>query len=105
MNGDDVDTGQWLKALDEVLALEPTFIIPGHGKPSAAAKEAIAFTHDYIAYVREAMGKAVENWTDFDTAYAATDWSKYKNFPAFDNNNRGNAYRIYIELEGAQFRK
>lgn len=105
MNGDDVDTAQWLKALDEVLTLEPSFIIPGHGKPSAAAQEAIAFTHDYIAYVRDAMGKAVESWTDFDTAYAATDWSKYKGFPAFENNNRGNAYRIYIELEGAQFKK
>ncbi|WP_315834290.1 MBL fold metallo-hydrolase [Bradyrhizobium prioriisuperbiae] len=105
MNGDDVDTAQWLRALDDVLKLEPTFIIPGHGKPSAAAKEAIAFTHDYIAYVRAAMGKAVESWTDFDTAYAATDWSKYKDLPAFENNNRGNAYRIYIELEGAQFKK
>ena len=105
MNGDDVDTAQWLKALDEVMTLDPTFIIPGHGKPSAAAKEASAFTHDYIAYVRAAMGKAVENWVDFDTAYQQTDWSTYKGFPAFDANNRGNAYRIYIELEGAQFRK
>jgi glyoxylase-like metal-dependent hydrolase (beta-lactamase superfamily II) len=105
MNGDDVDTAQWLKALDDVLKLEPRFIIPGHGKPSAAAKEAIAFTHDYIAYVRGAMGKAVENWVDFDAAYAQTDWSAYKGFPAFDNNNRGNAYRIYIELEGSQFKK
>lgn len=105
MNGDDVDTAQWLKALDTVLKLEPSYIIPGHGKPSAAAKEAIAFTRDYITYVRAAMGKAVETWTDFDTAYRDTDWSKYKDFPAFDANNRGNAYRIYIELEGAQFKK
>ncbi|MEW6643037.1 MAG: MBL fold metallo-hydrolase [Pseudomonadota bacterium] len=105
MNGDDVDTAQWLKALDTVLKLEPSYIIPGHGKPSAAAKEAIAFTRDYITYVRAAMGKAVETWTDFDTAYRDTDWSTYKDFPAFDANNRGNAYRIYIELEGAQFKK
>lgn len=105
MNGDDVDTAQWLRALDTVLKLEPGYVIPGHGKPSAAAKEAITFTRDYIAYVRAAMGKAVETWTDFDTAYRDTDWSKYKEFPAFDANNRGNAYRIYIELEGAQFKK
>jgi glyoxylase-like metal-dependent hydrolase (beta-lactamase superfamily II) len=105
MNSDDVNTSLWLKALDEVLALNPKFIIPGHGKPSAAAKEAIAFTRDYIAYVRGAMGKAVENWTDFDTAYDQTDWTKYNTLPAFDNNNRGNAYRIYLELESSQFKK
>jgi len=105
MNSDDVNTSQWLKALDEVLQLDPKFIIPGHGKPSAAAKEAIAFTHNYIAYVSSEMGKAVESWTDFDTAYARTDWAKYKSLPAFDSNNRGNAYRIYLELESSQFKK
>lgn len=105
MNSDDVNTSHWLKALDEVLQLDPKFIIPGHGKPSAAAKEAIAFTRDYIAYVRGAMSEAVENWADFDTAYDQTDWTKYKSLPAFSNNNRGNAYRIYLELEASHFKK
>jgi glyoxylase-like metal-dependent hydrolase (beta-lactamase superfamily II) len=104
MNSDDVDTRQWLKALQEVGSLAPKFIIPGHGQPSTAAKEAIAFTHDYIAYVRNAMQKAVESWTDFDAAYKDTDWSKYKDIPAFDANNRGNAYRIFLELEAGQFK-
>ena len=31
MNSDDVNTSQWLNALDEVLGLNPKFIIPGHG--------------------------------------------------------------------------
>ncbi len=105
MNSDDVSTTQWLKALDEVLQLDPKFIVPGHGKPSAAAKEAIAFTRDYIKYVRSAMSKAVENWTDFDTAYSQVDWTNYKSLPAFSNNNKGNAYRIYLELESSQFKK
>jgi glyoxylase-like metal-dependent hydrolase (beta-lactamase superfamily II) len=105
MNSDDVDTRQWLKGLEEVGKLDPKFIIPGHGLPSTAAKEAIAFTHDYIAYVRAAMQKAVDNWTDFDVAYRATDWSKYEKLPAFEANNRGNAYRIFLELEAGQFGK
>jgi glyoxylase-like metal-dependent hydrolase (beta-lactamase superfamily II) len=104
MNGDDVDTASWLRALADVEALDPKFIIPGHGRPSTAAKQAIAFTRDYIEYVRRAMGKAVENWTDFDTAYEQTDWSKYRNIPAFGSNNRGNAYRIFLEMEQAQFK-
>ena len=105
MNSDDVSTTHWLKALDEVLALKPKFIIPGHGKPSAAATDAISFTRDYILFVRKTMQEAVTNWTDFDTAYQQADWSKYRNIPAFDFNNRGNAYRIYLELQATQFSK
>jgi len=104
MNADDVDTANWLKSLAEVEKLAPKFIIPGHGQPSASVKEAIAFTRDYITYVRDTMGKAAADWTDFDAAYEHTDWSKYRNFPAFDANNRGNAYRIYLEMEQSQFK-
>ncbi len=49
------------------------------------------------------MGKAVANWDEFDDAYNRTDWSKYKNVPAFDFNNRGNAYRVFLEMEHTQF--
>jgi len=45
----------------------------------------------------------VQNWTDFETAYRETDWSKYEKLPAFDATNRGNAYRIYLELEAREF--
>jgi hypothetical protein len=51
------------------------------------------------------MGAAVESWTDFDAAYRQTDWSKYAGMPAFDANNRGNAYRIFLELEKSQFQR
>lgn len=103
MNSDDVNTAHWLNGLAQVEKLNPTFIIPGHGTPSTKAKEAIAFTRDYITYVRAAMGKAVKDWVDFDAAYKATDWSKYQHMPAFDANNRGNAYRIFLDMEKDQF--
>lgn len=103
MNSEDVDTKRWLMSLQEVEDLHPGFIIPGHGQPSTQAKEAIAFTAEYIRYVRGIMEKAVAEWTDFDTAYAQADWSRYAKLPAFDANNKGNAYRVYLELEGAKF--
>ena len=104
MNSDDVSTTQWLRALDEVAKLDPKFIIPGHGRTSTQAQQAIAFTRDYIQYLRDRMTAAVQNWTDFDVAYGEADWSKYRDMPAFASNNRGNAYRIYLELEQSQFR-
>jgi glyoxylase-like metal-dependent hydrolase (beta-lactamase superfamily II) len=104
MNSDDVSTVQWLNALGEVGKLDPKFIIPGHGRTSTEAKQAIAFTRDYIQYLRNTMTTAVQNWTDFDAAYSQADWSKYRDMPAFASNNRGNAYRIYLELEQSQFK-
>ncbi len=104
MNADDVDSANWLRSLGEVEKLDPKFIVPGHGRPSGNAKDAIAFTRDYITYVRTAMSKAAEDWVDFDAAYDRTDWSRYKGMPAFDANNRGNAYRIYLEMEKSQFK-
>jgi glyoxylase-like metal-dependent hydrolase (beta-lactamase superfamily II) len=104
MNSDDVSTTQWLAALGEVEQLDPKFIIAGHGKPSTQARQAIAFTRDYIQHVRTAMAAAVKDWSDFDVAYARIDWSRYRDMPAFAANNRGNAYRIYLELEQSQFK-
>jgi glyoxylase-like metal-dependent hydrolase (beta-lactamase superfamily II) len=104
MNSDDVSTTHWLRALDEVAKLDPKFIIPGHGRTSTEAKQAIAFTRDYIQYLRDKMTAAVKNWTDFDVAYVQADWSKYRDMPAFASNNRGNAFRIYLELEQSQFK-
>ena len=39
----------------------------------------------------------------FDAAYRAADWSAYAALPAFAANNRGNAYRVFLEREGAHF--
>ncbi len=50
------------------------------------------------------MGKAAADWVDFDVAYDRTDWSKYKDMPAFDANNGGKAYRIFLEMEKSEFK-
>jgi glyoxylase-like metal-dependent hydrolase (beta-lactamase superfamily II) len=98
-----VNTKNWLKGLEEVATLAPPFIIPGHGHPASDAKEAIAFTHDYIAFLRETMGEAVQQWMEFNVAYQAVDWSVYRSLPAFAASNRGNAYRVFLDLEAEGF--
>lgn len=94
-----VNTRNWLAGLAEVSRLEPRFVIPGHGKPSPSAARAIGFTDSYIRFVRAAMGAAVASWTEFDAAYKQVDWSPYDALPAFSASNRGNAYRVYLEIE------
>lgn len=97
----EVDTKNWMEAIDKVREMNPKILIPGHGKASENAMEALNFTYDYLAYVREQMGAAVENWVQFEEAYAATDWSRYEGLPAFDASNKANAYRVYLEMEKA----
>ncbi|MGO9134823.1 MAG: MBL fold metallo-hydrolase [Methylovirgula sp.] len=94
-----VDTRNWLKGLDKVATLDPRFIIPGHGRTSTSATDAITFTRDYIRFLRQAMGGAVKQWTEFDAAYQAVDWSLYRGLPAFEASNRGNAYRVFLDIE------
>jgi glyoxylase-like metal-dependent hydrolase (beta-lactamase superfamily II) len=98
-----VNTKNWLNGLEEVATLAPRFIIPGHGHPATDAQEAIAFTRDYIAFLRRTMGNAVQQWTEFDTAYQAVDWSAYQALPAFAASNRGNAYRVFLDIEAEGF--
>ena len=101
LDSPQTDTAHWLEGLDALTTLQPQprYIIPGHGDISNDTQKAIKVTQDYIAYVRREMLKAVEGFVPFDEAYDATDWSQYKKMPAFAATNRGNAYRIYLEME------
>ncbi len=105
LDSPQTDIDNWLPGLDYLLNLDPQpdFIVPGHGSASRDMGEAIAATRDYIDFVRAAMRKAVADFVPFDQAYEATDWSKYRDLPAFDASNRGNAYRIYLEMEAELF--
>jgi glyoxylase-like metal-dependent hydrolase (beta-lactamase superfamily II) len=105
LDSPETDTLHWLDELDALTEINPTprFIIPGHGEPSTDVAEAIDLTRDYITYVREVMGRAVENFESFDTAYRNADWSPYSDLPAFRASNRGNAFRIFLEMEAESF--
>ncbi|MDA3808557.1 MAG: MBL fold metallo-hydrolase [Thiomicrorhabdus sp.] len=106
MDSPETDTKRWLRGLDYLAELNPPprFVIPGHGAPSQSVKEAITTTRDYINFVRDAMGNAAKDFVPFEEAYNATDWSAYQDMPAFDGSNRGNAYRIFLEMEAEPFK-
>ena len=105
LDSPQVDTANWLEGLDHLTAMEPPprFVIPGHGAPSADVEEAAAFTRGYLRFVRQRMGAAVRDFVPFAEAYERTDWSRYADLPAFDASNRGNAYRVYLEMEESAF--
>ena len=92
------DTRGWLEALDSMQTSGLAALVPGHGPSATDPDAAIVMTRDYLAYLREVMGAAVEEWIDFDEAYDEADWSRFENLPAFEEANRVNAYAVYLSM-------
>lgn len=95
----EADSKAWLNSLDKLIALKPRVLVPGHGAASTTPLKDLTLTRDYLNFVRSEMGKAIDDLIPFDEAYARTDWSKYKNLPAFEEANRPNAYNTYLLME------
>ena len=89
----------WLAALDQLLAFNAKTLVPGHGAVSHNPKKDLSLTRDYLQYLRQSMGQAVDNFTPFDEAYAKTSWKKFSKLPAFHDANRSNAYNTYLLME------
>ncbi|WP_255535926.1 MBL fold metallo-hydrolase [Polynucleobacter sp. MG-27-Goln-C1] len=95
----NADSRGWLHALDEIQALNPSIVIPGHGAYSTNPAEDIRFTREYLKYLRESMTKSAVNMDPFEDAYKQTDWSEYEGMPLFRAANRMNAYNVYLSIQ------
>ena len=95
----DADSKRWLNALEKLIALQPKLLVPGHGGASDTPMEDLTLTRDYLVFLRNEMGLAVDELIPFEEAYEKTDWSRYEKMPAFLEANRRNAYNIYIQME------
>jgi glyoxylase-like metal-dependent hydrolase (beta-lactamase superfamily II) len=92
------DTAVWMQQLRNLDTTHIRVIVPGHGTAYKEPAKAVSFTLGYLQYVSEKMQAAVDELTPFDEVYNGTDWSRYKDMPAFIA-NRPNAYHIYLDLE------
>jgi glyoxylase-like metal-dependent hydrolase (beta-lactamase superfamily II) len=93
------DSRRWLERIERLLALDPKVVITGHGEVSRDPKKDLVLTRDYLVFLRQAMGKAVEDFVPFDEAYAKVDWGRFGKVPAFEAANRINAYGTYLLME------
>ena len=93
------DSRAWIAALNQLLALKPKVLVPGHGAASTDPEADITLTRDYLLYLRERMGAAAREMEPFEEAYARTDWSRFAGLPLFQAANRINAYNTYLLME------
>ncbi|MDJ0739068.1 MAG: MBL fold metallo-hydrolase [Gammaproteobacteria bacterium] len=95
----DADTRQWLETLSSLETGRLRALVPGHGPAARDPVGAVSRTREYLAYLREVMGAAVDELQDFASAYAETDWSRFDKLPAFAAANRRNAYQVFLSME------
>ncbi len=95
----DANISKWLKILISLQDTQVNYIVPGHGKITNNANNAISRTKEYLEFLLTKLTPAVNNMIDFDSAYKSIDWSKFTNIPAFNEANRKNAYAVYLYLE------
>lgn len=92
-------TKHWLDTLQKMETNKVEALVPGHGPAAKNPQKAITLTREYLAYMREKMGEAVEEMLDFDEAYKQIDWSRFEKLPAFEAANRRNAFQVYLSME------
>lgn len=95
----DADSRAWLKALDSMLDVDPVLVIPGHGAASDTPRKDMQLTRNYLLFLREQLAQAVADFVPFEQAYEQIDWSAFKDYPAFDEANRPNAFGQYLQME------
>jgi glyoxylase-like metal-dependent hydrolase (beta-lactamase superfamily II) len=93
------DSRRWISSLETLIAQRPTVVVPGHGALTTDVARDLVLTRDYLAYLRETMGRAARDLEPFEEAYAKVDWSRFEGVPLFKLVNRMNAYNTYLLME------
>lgn len=95
----DANTKTWLDTLIKMEVGKIAALIPGHGPAAKKPNQAIRATRRYLEKIRSVMSEAVINMNDFAETYDNTDWSEFKDLPAFEAANRRNAYQVFLSME------
>lgn len=88
----------WLASFDALSALDPLWIVPGHGAPTTLAK-ARQETRDYLALVRAHMKKRFDAGDDLQSAIQSLDDKAFAYLPTYRELRGQNANRVYLEVE------
>ena len=98
----DGNSGGWIKAFDQAMALKPRILVPGHGKPTDI-KTATRDTRDYLVSLRSAAQAVLAKNGSLQDAVEKTDQSKFKYLLNFDLLAKRNMNQVFTEMEQESF--
>lgn len=91
-------TSCWIETWETKFApLNPAYVIPGHGHPTNLA-QVTRYTRDYVADLREKIGKHIEEGGDLAGAYYV-DQDRWKGLDTFEELATKNAGVVFSEME------
>ncbi len=91
------DTAAWIETWDKFAALNPTYVIPGHGAPTNM-DEVTRYTRDYLVYLRAKIAEVIDEGGDLQQAYDV-DQSPYAHLDTFHELARLNADMVFRTME------
>ena len=96
------NSGGWIKAFDQAMALKPRIVVPGHGKPTDI-KTATKDTRDYLMHLRNGAQTILAKGGSLQDAVEKTDQSKFKYLVNFDLLAKRNMNQVFTEMEQESF--
>ena len=91
------NTRGWINAFAKITALEPAWIVPGHGHVATLA-QARADTLEYLQALRAGVGELIENGGTLDEV-SKVDQSRFKRLIGFEMLKGRNAHQVFQEME------
>jgi len=91
------DTAAWIETWDKFAALDPDYVIPGHGAPTNI-DEVTRYTRDYLVYLRAKIAEVIDEDGDLQQAYNV-DQSPYAHLDTFHELARLNADMVFRAME------
>ena len=95
--GEQSHSGTWIEVFEAMAALNPTHVVPGHGKATDLAG-ATADTYDYLVNLREKMGAYIDEGGGIIES-VNVDQSAFSYLENFEGLAKRNAQQVYSEME------
>lgn len=91
------NSAHWLKAFDRLEALNPEWVVPGHGH-AVPLHEARADTYEYLLFLREAVAGMLDEGIGMERV-GEIDQSRFSHLKVYEQIKGRNAQQVYVEME------
>ncbi len=92
----------WVQAFDKLVALNPTTIVPGHGRPTSV-DVARRDTRDYLSFLLAGAKRVLDAGGSLQDAVEKVDQSQFRRLHNFDLLARRNMNQVFQEVERDSF--
>ena len=95
--GEQSNSKSWLKVFNEMAALEPKYVVPGHGSPTTL-DVAIKDTKRYLSFLRKSIALFMESGGGAHEI-SRINQTQFKYLNNYETLKGRNALKVYTELE------